>query len=96
MFLKQSLVSLISKDVKRVCQLQVVYKFTDYKFVSLQVVSLFKLVPLRKYQYSCDSTTLTTSFKKVQRHDDLIEAHALRQALFIRSTCNNAVHMKGN
>ena len=31
--------------------------------------------------------------QKVQRHEDLIKAHAVRKATFIRSMCNNAVNM---
>ena len=33
--------------------------------------------------------------KKVQRHGDLIKAHAKRKTTFIRSRCNNAVNMRG-
>ena len=43
-----------------------------------------------------DSTSLTTSFQKVQCHDDLIKTHPMRWGMFIRSTCNNAINMRGN
>ena len=33
---------------------------------------------------------------KVQRHDDLIKTHAVREAIDIRSMCNNAVNVRGN
>ena len=34
--------------------------------------------------------------QKVQRHDDLIKTHVVREAAFIRSMCYNAIKMRGN
>ena len=59
-----------------------VYKLTSYNDVFID--------------FCVDSMSLTTSFKKTQRHDDLIKAHAVIYATFIRATCNNAVSMRGD
>ena len=42
-----------------------------------------------------DSTSNNDAIQKVKRHDDLIQAHAMRWATFSRSTCNNAIKMRG-
>ena len=55
-----------------------IYQYTN-------VVSLFKQV--RDFPFSCRFNNIQI----VQRHDDLINARALRQETFFWSTCNNAV-----
>ena len=43
--------------------------------------------------FGCDSMSLTTTLK-VQGHNDLIKAHAMNEATFIRSTGDSAVDMR--
>ena len=102
-FSKPSLANLISEDLSDSTSiLRALPGKVDIKRRepgSLQVGSLFKLAITTctvVIDFRVESTSLTTSFKIVQRHDDLIKACAVRYATFIRSTCNNAVNMRGN
>ena len=44
--------------------------------------------------FSCRFNVIDDVIQKVQRHDDLIKAHAERLATFIRSACNNVSSMR--
>ena len=49
-------------------------------FISLPIVSLFTLTIMTYFFFifCVDSASLATSFKKVQRHHDLIKIHVMR------------------
>ena len=57
----------------------------DVLFISFQVVPDYDVI-IDFLSIQCHWRPI----QKVQRHDDLIKAHAMRQATLIRSTCNNA------
>ena len=57
---------------------------------------VFKLFHSSNLHVSCRFNGIGDVIQKVQRHDDLINAHAVRQATFIRTTCNNAVIIRGD
>ena len=65
-------------------------------FISLQVDSLFKLAIMTSLSSLCQFNVIDNVIQKVQNHDDLIKAHAMRWATFIRSMCNNAVSLRGD
>ena len=64
--------------------------------ISLQVGSLFKLAIMAYFvSISCRFNVIDDTNFKVQRHDDMIKTPVVRSAKYIRSTCSNAVNMRG-
>ena len=62
-------------------------------------LSVYKLVHSSDYGVQYLSKIVSVHIiddvtQSVQHHEDVTKAHSVRQATFIRSTCNNAVNMR--
>ena len=65
-------------------------------FISLPIVSLFKLAIMTKFSILCWFSVINDVIEKVQRHHDPIKAHAHEIDNVYQAMCNNAVNMQGN
>ena len=61
-------------------------------FISLPIVSLFKLAIMHNFRLFVVSESKATSFKKVQRRHDMIKARREIDNIY-QATCNIAVNM---